>query len=292
MGEWHERADTRRRVTALVVVFLLVLLASGVGTLISTVGPGDRPATVATTAAPEATSTGTPTPDGGGVGAPTHGSPAETDTPGGDVTATGTPSEGVTPSTPSEPNGSPTPTPTEGADGGGNSGGVGGGPGGGGEAGSTATPSDRLVVTADGPLLDDEDVLPGAAGIGRRTVESNTSEDGEVWITELTVEDREEGVTEPESKVDDSTEDGELPENLEVRIVLEHEDGYVNYVLGTEDGFERLVDLQDRAPSAATPLLSGDRTDVTVYWRLPAEAGNEVQSDEVDLDLDLEWRSS
>lgn len=285
--EWLDEHNADRRVVALLLLLILMLIGGGVGTFVLTLD-SDEGAPV-TTATPSATPTPTVTPDGGGIGPATPTSP--------------TPTDALTPTE------TPTAAPTEEPGGGGGGGGGGDGDGGGSTPTDTPptetpsptptarptetpspTPSGQLVFTTERRMLDVDGIYPGLSGSGSTTVQSTATEDGELRVTNVSVEDFENGINDPESDVDDSPNEGELSEHLEVKIALDHEDRPPEYVLGTEEGYETLTTLRNSPPSSAVPLDPDEEMDVLVEWQLPEETGNVVQTDGVEFDVRLELR--
>lgn len=266
VDEWLDEHDADRRLVAILLLLVLMLIGGGVGTFILALDSDDG--APVTTATETPTPTPTVTPDGGGIGPTTP-----TDTP-----------------TPTE---TPTAAPTE-EPGGGGDGGGGGGDGDGGGSTPTETPSPtpsgQLVFTTERTMLDVDGIYPGQSGSGSAAVQSTATEDGELRIANITVEDFENGITDPESDVDDSPDEGELSEHLEVRIAFDHEDRPPEHVLGTDSGHETLATLQDSPPSSAVSLDPNEGMDVLVEWRLPEDTGNEVQTDGVEFDVTLELR--
>lgn len=264
----EESEDNRRRRALILIVIALMLLGTGVGTIIFT-GTETPPTGNETTptATPTLTPNGTATPTPGGPGPP-----SETDTP------TATPGTGT--ATPA-PTATPTPdgTGTEEPGGGSTSGGGGG-------SDPPATPSPGLELGGDGQLLDTAGLVPGESGEGTLTLRNAENVGGNLSVTVVDVTDEENGVTDPESSVDSSPDEGELSSHLEVRVAIE--DGSTReYVLGTESGYVPLEDLPANAPSSEYLLESGEEVTLVMEWRLPSSAGNEIQSDGVTVDLGL-----
>lgn len=264
LREWN----VDRRVMAIAVVVLLVLLGTGVAGFLPNDGPDDEP-NGSPAPSSTATETPTPTPEAGGqevsLGDDTE--PPDTET------ATPTPSDDDSSSSDRSTDPPETPTPTDGPNGGGSD--------------PTPTPDDGLVVVDGGPLLDVAGVLPGSSGTGSGTVGNNGTENGTLYVSGVSLEDHENGITEPESEVDDSPEEGELSGHLQVRVILESESGEEESVLGTADGFENLSVMPDRPPSEAVPIDAGEEVNVIVQWILPESTSNVVQSDGVTFDVNV-----
>lgn len=282
LRERLESSDTDRRLVAIALVVLLVLVGSGVGTLV--LSPFTPPTDDEPTPTPDATptptapgGTATPTPGGGGL-------PTATDTPAPTATPTATPpSPTEIPTSPPEDPPAPTPEPDE-------------------DEGTPTddpptddpptTPSPGLVLGNDGPLLAVEKLTPGDSGQGTLTIYNAENEDGTLSITAIGVVDEENGLTEPEADVDTTAGVGELSSHLEVRVAIRDAAGNEEYVLGTDSGYVTLSELPSRTPSAEYDLASGEAVQLVADWRLPQSTGNEVQSDGVSVDLGLTLEST
>lgn len=319
IGEW----DVDRRAILFVLVVLLVLFGTGLGTLLPSDPPDEDSPTA--TAIPTQTSTVTPTvtptqtPIAGGVADPDGSTGTDTPTPeptpepspaptpteanpgggggddgGDDPTPTPTAEQTETPTATPTATDSPTPTPTP-----------------------TQTPTDTPAPTEspaptqtpteaptdsptetppdgslDGPSawspIDTAGVIPGDRASETVTLGNDGVEDGRLRVTSATVIDHENGINDPESDVDDTPTEGELSKHLDVRIAFVDPDGGETYLLGTADGYVPLADLEGTAPSADHSLADGDQVTVRVDWRIPGETGNVIQSDEVDFELGFE----
>ncbi|MGQ4555650.1 hypothetical protein [Halobellus sp. GM3] len=102
--------------------------------------------------------------------------------------------------------------------------------------------------------------------------------------------DRENGLTEPESDVDDTPDVGELSDNLDVRITLEREDGERVALVGGDGAY---VPLADAAGSTRSVDLDPDEAvTVIVEWRIDGDVGNEIQSDSTTLSVHATFESS
>lgn len=269
--------DADRRLLALGLVVLLVILGSGVGTLLVSDGPDDVPGEVTPTPTPAETPPSTTTPDEGDV-APTGGSDDPSD-PTDDRTDTETSTDRSEDTDRSDDDDRSTSDSDSEDDGGGST--------------PAEPPAIALNGTGEGTLLDTDGVLPGDRGNGTVTLENDGVENGRLRIVALDVRDRENGFTEPEVEAGDTDDEGELSEHLEVRIAIVGSDGNQRYVLGTAggDGHQTLADLPGRAPSTDTSIAPNETVTVRVDWRLPASTGNEVQSDGVVFDVTFELRS-
>lgn len=134
-----------------------------------------------------------------------------------------------------------------------------------------------LAADANTTLLRARGAVPGDEGVSRLALRNDGSAAGELAVANVTVDGGENGIAGPEAAVDDSPADGELAENLLVRLSMQYSDGTTVRVFGG-DGFVPLADIGARNRTVG-PLDAGEEVTVVFEWRLPAETGNEVQSD-------------
>lgn len=312
--EW----DVDRRLPVLALVVVLVLLGTGIGTYLLVDEPDDRDQFGTQTPTPTATptpessnasqpSTPTPVPTGEPSPSPDTATPessgalSETDTPtperdsgnggsgasgGGSTptetpppTATQTPTETSADTPTSTPTATPTATPSETPND---------------TPTPTSTPEGVLVGPDEWSPLNVTGILPGDDGTETTSLGNEGVEHGQLRIGSTTLVDHENGITEPESEVDDTLDEGELSEYLEVRIAFVDTDGEATYLLETADGdagYAPLADVAGHAPSEDYALADGEQVTVRIGWRLPVDTGNEVQSDDVTFDVTFDLRS-
>jgi hypothetical protein len=213
-----------------------------------------------------------------------------TTTAGEDDTPTSTP-ETPTPDDDSDATpSSPTPTPDDDSDAPRR-----GGSGGGGSTGDAAgnEPSDvRLAVAGTSARLTYADVVPGSGDRATLQLANTGNGTGRLLVTNVTVRDEENGRSEAESAVDDTPDVGELSEHVHVVIEVHDADGTVTYLYGTESGARSLADIgESPGPEPAGVLAPGEEATVVVDWEIPAETGNEIQSDIATFDLTFGIRS-
>lgn len=267
--EW----DGSRRAVLFGLVVLLVLLGTGIGTILPSDGPGDGESNAAVTPKPSATPIPTPTPT-----PTTDGAGGEGSTP----TETGTSTETATQTETGTSTETATQTET-------------------GTSTETTTSTDTSAPTSTPPddpgewsPLNVTDALPGDSGTASTTLANDGDGTGQLRIASISIVDHENGVTEPESEVDDTPADGELSEHLEIRIAFVGSGGGETYLLGTSGGtggYVPLADLEGSAPSGEYVLAGGEQVTVRTDWRLPRETGNVIQSDDVTFDVTFELRS-
>ncbi|QLH79152.1 hypothetical protein HZS55_18470 [Halosimplex rubrum] len=153
-----------------------------------------------------------------------------------------------------------------------------------------ATGNVSLTTVANATLLRADGVVPGDEGVSRLRLRNTGGAAGELSVTDLDVESDENGILPPESPVDDSPGVGELDEHLLVRVSAEFPDGETVEVYG-DGGFVPLGSLDAGNRTIGDGLAAGEDVTIVMEWRLPAETGNEVQSDSVSFDIGFTLRS-
>ncbi|WP_049984804.1 hypothetical protein [Halobellus rufus] len=132
------------------------------------------------------------------------------------------------------------------------------------------------------------DALPGSTGSDSAVVSNPAEEEVTATFAVGAPIDEENGITEPESAVDDTPDVGELSEHLDVRIRIETGDGETIAVGG--DGF---VSLADAAGASRSIRLDPDESvTVVVEWRISSDVGNEIQSDSTTLSVHGSFEST
>lgn len=149
---------------------------------------------------------------------------------------------------------------------------------------SNANGSDASVSLASA-----EDVDPGTEWTNRGTLSNTGSVPGKIELTNVTITSYENGLTEPEAKVDDTGGNpgegaGELHASLMVRIVVIDSNGTRTYPYGNETTYRPLQSLTNASVPIAT-LNGGESATLVVEYRVAPDAGNEVQSDYVTIDF-------
>lgn len=155
----------------------------------------------------------------------------------------------------------------------------------------------QYVGEAPGPVIDLIDVVPGDSGslvIGLQAVE----ESARVWFRPTVADTDENGINEPEAKAGDTSDSlGELQDHVSVRIW--RDTGAFDSGIGGCDG-RFLGDPE--LTSGATPLgevgttfedglllvdclRAGENYCLGLSWDLPADTGNEIQTDSVAFSL-------
>lgn len=132
-------------------------------------------------------------------------------------------------------------------------------------------------------MLRATDIAPGDGGASRIELRNTGDREGELVFGNLSVRGAENGITGPEAAVDDTAGQGELADNLEVRLSGEYRTGDTVTVFGT-DSFVRLSTVDSRNRTIG-PLGPEEVVTIVLEWRLPAETGNEVQGDSVVFDV-------
>lgn len=290
----------------MLVVFLLVALGAGIGTLV-----GDDPPTDDGDP-PVVTLTPTETPTGGSGGVPSG--PA---TPSDTATPTETPDGAGTPAPTETPNETATPTDdgrddddrdgddrddddddrnsdggTSGSGGGGTAGGSESG-GSGGSGGDGSTPAVRLEAVGPTTILNYDGVAPEDTGRDEVRLRNSGNREARLAIADVNVTDRENGVLGPEAALGDTGADGELSEHVSLVVEAHFPDGTVDYLYGTSiDDPRSLAAIGDASDAAESRSLGpGESATVAVDWHVPATTGNEIQSDSTEVGVTFELRA-
>ncbi|WP_255152028.1 hypothetical protein [Halorarius halobius] len=151
--------------------------------------------------------------------------------------------------------------------------------------GGSATPTDD----GSGTTVRRSHVKPGSAFTSSVRVTNTGSETGSVGVA-ASYRSLENGIAnEAEAAVDDSGGDpgvgnGELHGELELRIAVVTADGDHRYVFGTRSAFRELEDLTDGSVPLTT-LAPGETVSLRIEYRVDPDAGNEIQTDQLTVDL-------
>ncbi|WP_459191329.1 hypothetical protein [Halosimplex sp. J119] len=140
-----------------------------------------------------------------------------------------------------------------------------------------------LTTPADATLLRASGVVPGEGGTSRLVLRNEGSAAGRLGIANFSHADEENGITSAEAAVDDSPDEGELSEAVRVRLSMQFSDGRTVRVVG-RDRFVPLADVEASNRTYGT-IQPGEAATVVLEWRVPAEAGNEIQSDGLRFDI-------
>jgi len=142
----------------------------------------------------------------------------------------------------------------------------------------------------DATLVRAENVVPGQSGATQRAVRNAGTMAATLAVVNLSVTDSENGLTGPESDVDDSPGEGELSAHLLVRLTVTYGDGETATVFGGE-GFVPLADVTATNESVGTGIGPGSTATLTFEYRVAETAGNEIQSDTVAFDIGFQLRA-
>ncbi|WP_435180331.1 TasA family protein [Halorussus sp. AFM4] len=132
-------------------------------------------------------------------------------------------------------------------------------------------------------------VKPGESGTARGASINNAGTiDGTLDVVLDTVESRENSVTEPEGESEAEESGGELDENLRLSVYLQFENGTSEprkeYVIGTAENRKLVSDLTAGLLREGISLNAGEYARVYADYEV-LDAGNEIQSDQVELQL-------
>lgn len=262
----------------------------------------------------------TPTPDatprGEGRSGGTGDAPSFSPTP---ATPTSTPDGGT-------PTASAAESPASGAAGdseGGGTGGNGGAGGGGGTGGgkspdtaesptptpartasptATATPTPTSTpdesdggaqISGNAARLSVSNAAPGDTASDDVTVTNTGDRSGRLRIANVTASGDENGLTDAELAAGDGATSGELADVLGLRVVVVAPNGTEIGAYGTGDGARPLTTLAAAGPSDdLLGLDPGESVTLSLAWRIPTNAGNEIQSDTVEFATEVQLRAT
>lgn len=158
----------------------------------------------------------------------------------------------------------------------------------------------QYVEDAPGPIIDLAGVVPGDSGslvVGLEAVEESTR----VWFRPTVDATDENGINEPEVKAGDTTDgdgQGELQDYVSVRIW--RDEGLLDSGFGRCDGSYTAGESQVTDGKVALGTVGPDFADglelvdclepgenycLGLSWDLPADTGNQIQTDSVDFSL-------
>ncbi|SEO81453.1 hypothetical protein SAMN04487948_105291 [Halogranum amylolyticum] len=144
----------------------------------------------------------------------------------------------------------------------------------------------RLGLQSGQTILGVENAVPGQTGESVVSVRNAGSLDGRLAASVSVVDQAENGLTDPERRVDASPDRGELGEWLELRVSVPDDDEGRTYLLGSADDYVAPADVGDGSETTVS-LSSREHRELLVEWCLPAGAGNEIQSDSVRLEFEF-----
>lgn len=135
-------------------------------------------------------------------------------------------------------------------------------------------------------LLDTQSVAPGSAGNSTGTLTNRGSDPGVLTLESMPFESAENGRSGPELAVDSTggADEGELHEALAVRLRVERANGTSSYVLGNETTYLDFADVWNESVALGR-LDGGESLSLVVEWRIREAAGNEIQTDSVDVEF-------
>jgi len=154
-----------------------------------------------------------------------------------------------------------------------------------------ATGNVSLSMPEGATMLRAENVAPGDAGTSQLILRNEGEAPGALAISAASVESDENGVVSAESAVDDSPNEGELAEQIRVRLSVRYPDGDVVTVYGT-DGFASLAEFRARNQTIGPGIGPGEEAVVVFDWRLPGGTTNVIQSDTARFDVVFALRST
>ncbi|GGC63521.1 hypothetical protein [Haloferax sulfurifontis] len=135
-------------------------------------------------------------------------------------------------------------------------------------------------------LLDTQSVAPGSAGNSTGTLANRGRDPGVLTLESMPFESVENGRFGPELSVDSTggADEGELHEALAVRLRVERANGTSTYVLGDETTYLDFADVWNESVSLGR-LDGGESLSLVVEWQIRESAGNEIQTDSVDVEF-------
>jgi hypothetical protein len=137
-------------------------------------------------------------------------------------------------------------------------------------------------------LFEAANVLPGETGTANGTLSNAGTDGGRLRLADVRYESDENGRNEAEATVDDTGGDpgpgaGELHEFVALRMAIERSGEPRRYVFGDADSYRPLTDLASDGAVDLGTLGAGETVDVVVEWHVDGAAGNEIQSDSIDV---------
>mgnify|MGYP000436238630 CR=1 FL=1 len=150
--------------------------------------------------------------------------------------------------------------------------------------GPNATGNVSLATPEGVTLLDVQGIVPGDEGTSQIVLGNVGDLPGSLTVSNVSVDDDENGVVSAETAVDGSPDEGELADEIRVRLSVTYPDGETERVFGT-DGFVPLASLESGDRTVGGVLEPGEEAVVVFDWRLPSGVGNVVQSDTARFDV-------
>jgi hypothetical protein len=126
------------------------------------------------------------------------------------------------------------------------------------------------------------DILPGDSGSETFRLANNGTESFDVQVSAIEVTESENGLTEPESKVD-STAGGELGALARGRLYFEPTESSRTYVVGGPDQGVPIEEFPADRSDAAMTLPANESVTLGFDWMLPPDTANVIQTDSVSL---------
>jgi hypothetical protein len=143
----------------------------------------------------------------------------------------------------------------------------------------------------DTRVVEASSVVPGASNRSHLTVRNTGTDSGTLWLVNVSGEDYENGYTEPERGVDDSPNEGDLSDVVELRVYHRSPSGPV-YLVGSETEYVTYATVRASSREHGGGDVPPDRArTLVIEWRLPSTVGNEVQTDRIEFDLTFALRS-
>lgn len=134
-------------------------------------------------------------------------------------------------------------------------------------------------------------VAPVDSGISQLVLQNEGEAPGRLAIAAITVESDENGVVNAESPVDDSPNQGELAQRVEIRLSVRYPDGDTVCVYGGDE-YVLLSGFTAWNRTLGDGLAAGEGATLLFDWRLSEEATNVVQSDTARIDVVFALRST
>jgi hypothetical protein len=126
------------------------------------------------------------------------------------------------------------------------------------------------------------DVLPGDADLETLTLTNVGNETADVSVGDISISQGENGLTEPEAKVDDSA-GGELGALASGRVYFETADSTTIDVVGGRDRTVPIEQFPAERSDASVAVAPNESVTLVVEWAVPSDVGNVVQTDSVSI---------
>jgi hypothetical protein len=128
------------------------------------------------------------------------------------------------------------------------------------------------------------DVLPGDSGRETVSFTNAGNETAMVSVGSIEISQRENGLTEPESKVDDSA-GGELGSLTSGKVFFESDDSTTTYVVGGSEQVYSIESFSTERSDVSVTVAPNESVRLGVEWFVPSDTGDVIQTDSVSINM-------